>query len=83
MDRVNQFYGYRAIGRIKVSQTAGLRGFAEDQAAFEGPSSDPTGIQETQAADMAKDIENPGLRAALTRMGAHVLAQARADNTSK
>lgn len=82
MDRVNQFYGYRAIGRIKVVQTAGLQGFAEQQTAFEGPRTTPTRAHESQAAAMAKDIQNPGLRAALSRMGANVLAQARPDHKS-
>ncbi|MFK7942803.1 MAG: DUF721 domain-containing protein [Paracoccaceae bacterium] len=82
IDRVNQFYGYRAIGRIKVMQTAGLRGFAEAQMTFEGADAAPTSTHETRAADLAKDIQNPGLRAALARMGAHVLAQGRPSNTS-
>lgn len=83
IERVNQFYGYRAIGRIKVVQTAGLRGFGEAQAPFGGPSTDPSRAHQREAADMARDIENPGLRAALTRMGAHVLAQGRTRNTSE
>lgn len=83
IERVNQFYGYRAIGRIKIVQTAGLKGFAETQASFEGPSTDPTRADARTAADMTSDIQNPGLRAALTRMGAHVLAQGRSRNTSK
>ncbi|MEM9055628.1 MAG: DUF721 domain-containing protein [Pseudomonadota bacterium] len=84
VDRVNQFYGYRAISRLKVTQSTGLgmasarpMGFAEAQAPFDGPSADPTPEEEKRAAEMAQDIETPGLKDALSRMGAHVLAQSR------
>ena len=83
IDRINQFYGYRAIGRIRITQSTGLglrRGFAEEQAAFDGPgpaARDPSPSETTRAATMAAKIESPGLRRALARMGAHVLAQSR------
>lgn len=86
IDRVNQFYGYRAIGRIRVVQTGQAQGFAEAKAGFQGPereSTEPTQAQQASAARLAEGIENPGLRAALTRMGAHVLAQGRAKDTSR
>ena len=88
VDRVNQFYGYRAISRLKVTQSTGLGrapGFAEGQAAFTGQpvqQTEPTARDQKTAAAMAEQIENPGLREALSRMGAHVLAQSRTD-TSK
>ncbi|MFQ5567284.1 MAG: DUF721 domain-containing protein, partial [Paracoccaceae bacterium] len=37
IERVNQFYGYRAIDRLKVTQTSGGAGFAEEPARFAGP----------------------------------------------
>ncbi len=84
VDRVNQFYGYRAISRLKVTQSTGLgmasaksMGFAEDQAKFDGPPAGPTPEEEKRAAKMAQNIETPGLKDALSRMGAHVLAQSR------
>ncbi|MEM7059326.1 MAG: DUF721 domain-containing protein [Pseudomonadota bacterium] len=84
VERVNQFYGYRAIRRLKVTQSTGLgssagkaQGFAEEQAAFDGPASNPTPEEEKRAAQMAQEIETPGLKDALSRMGAHVLAQSR------
>lgn len=89
VDRVNQFYGYRAIRRLRVTQSTGFgrahrgaNGFAEDATSFTGPdpvkTPEPNATEQKTAAAMANDIASPSLRAALTRMGAHVLAQSRA-----
>ena len=80
IDRINQFYGYGAIRNLKVTQSTGLgaiRGFAEEQTAFQGPSAEPSASDQKTASDLAEGIESPGLRAALEEMGAHVLARAR------
>ena len=77
LERINQFYGYRAIGRIRIQQTAGTSGFAEDQAGFEGPTTGaPTDQHRSKAASLTEGIASSGLRDALTRMGSHVLAAA-------
>jgi len=83
VDRVNQFYGYRAIRRLKVTQSTGLGsgpGFAEARAPFAHlPAAlEPTAAENEAAAEMARQVETPDLRAALARMGAHVLARTRA-----
>ncbi len=86
VDRVNRYYGYRAIGRLKVTQSTGLapaRGFAEDAARFAQQATGPTDKDRATAAKMADDIGSPGLRAALTQMGANVLARARSDPKTK
>jgi hypothetical protein len=79
IERVNQFYGYRAIGKLKVTQTTGVAGFGEEPARFAGrpaaAPAEPDADAKARAADLAQDIRNPELRAALTRMGAHVLAR--------
>lgn len=78
VERVNQYYGYRAVSRLKVTQSADVApGFAEPQAAFSDQDAEPTDADRSCAAEMARPIESPGLREALTRMGGHVLAQAR------
>lgn len=81
VERVNQYYGYRAIRRLKVTQSTGLGrgpGFAEGQAAFAGkPATRPTEADQAEGARLAADIQSPGLRAALSRMGAHILARER------
>lgn len=80
VERVNQFYGYRAIGTMKVTQSTGLgvaRGFSEDAPTFSGPDNGPSQADATRAHDLTSEIQSPGLRDALARMGAHVLAQSR------
>ncbi len=80
IERVNQFYGYRAIDRLKVTQTTAPGGFAEEPARFAGPSPDapftPDPAAQARAAEMTREIQNEALRTALTRMGAHVIANA-------
>jgi hypothetical protein len=82
IERVNQFYGYRAIGEMKVTQTTGWGGpggFAEEPARFAGrPSAapaEPGPEARARAAEMTSGIHNEALREALTRMGAHVLSR--------
>lgn len=76
LERVNRFYGYRAIVRLKVTQSTGLvPGFAEQQKQFTGPETPVPAKVQQKAADLANGIENSELRAALTRMGSHVLAR--------
>jgi hypothetical protein len=77
-DRVNQFYGYRAVARIKVVQTAGpAPGFAEDRPAFAGPAAptEPDPDAEARAEALTRGIREDTLRTALTRMGAHILSR--------
>jgi len=96
IERVNQFYGYRAIDRLKVTQTTGAGGasggasggFAEEPARFAGrPSAapaEPDAAAKARAAEMTRGIQNEALRAALARMGAHVLSHAhKPDETPK
>ena len=81
-DRVNAVYGYNAISRIRITQTAAT-GFAEAQAHFAGapkpsakaktPETDPATVQ--KAGEMAKPVADPTLRAALQRLGQHVLTK--------
>jgi hypothetical protein len=75
-DRVNACYGYAAISHLKVTQTA-AEGFAEAQAAYAPPppSHAPRPEAEAAARDAAHEIADPGLRAALTRLGGHVLSK--------
>ncbi len=81
IERVNQFYGYRAIDRLKVTQTSrgASGGFAEAPAGYKGPPdaapSEPGPEAEARAAELTRGIESEALRAALTRMGAHVISR--------
>lgn len=74
-ERVNACYGYNAISRVRITQTAPT-GFAEGQAQFApapkpAPRHDPQAA--AQAADAARDIQNDDLRAALAALGENIL----------
>lgn len=82
-ERVNAVYGYNAIARLRITQTAAT-GFAEGQAAFaprpETRSETPTGPDpgpETRraAADLAAPVGDSALRAALEALGRNVLSR--------
>ena len=86
VERVNRFYGYRAISRIKVTQSTGYaspgaartgyqqRGFSEAQAGFDTADAPTRSRVAREAADLTAGIENEDLRNALTLMGRHVLS---------
>ena len=80
VERVNRFYGYRAISRVRVVQTAPTpAGFAEAAPGWKGPEEPPEpGPEErAEAARLAAAIRDEELRLALTRVGAHILARRR------
>ena len=75
--RVNAVYGYNAIARVRVTQTAAT-GFAEGQVAFghkprgTAPAA-PDPALRRRAADTAAPVADTGLRDALVRLGENVL----------
>lgn len=78
-ERVNACYGYNAIARVRITQTAPT-GFAEGQVAFAGPAPregppQPGPEVHARAAQEMEDVRDPGLRAALTQLGAHILSR--------
>lgn len=76
--RVNAVYGYNAIARIRVTQTAAT-GFAEGRVAFEhAPKKAPTAPDpalRALAEQTAADVGDESLRAALARLGENVLSK--------
>ncbi len=76
-ERVNAVYGYNAISRIRLTQTAPT-GFAEGQVAFAGKDTqDPRPIDEVkrkQASVMAEDVSDAGLRGALETLAENFLS---------
>jgi hypothetical protein len=79
-ERVNACYGYNAVSRIHLTQTA-ASGFAEGQAAFghrpdpAQPVPDPAVRQ--AAAALSREVRDESLRAALEALGERVLSRAR------
>lgn len=72
--RVNACYGYNAVARIVLTQVSGAAGFAEPAAGF-APAASPDPRAARQAGALAEGIADEGLRAALARLGAHVLSR--------
>ena len=73
-EKVNACYGYAAISRVKITQTAPV-GFAEPQAAFEHAKPGPSPAAKKAAETAAADIENSDLRDALASLGSHILTK--------
>ena len=76
-EKVNACYGYNAIARIRITQTAAT-GFAEGQLAFDHGPKTPRGPKpEAHAAakDLAEPVENEDLRSALAALGANVISK--------
>ena len=73
--KVNACYGYNAIARIRITQTA-RTGFAEGKLAFDHGPKTPRGPKpEAKAAaqTLAQPVQNEDLRAALVALGANVI----------
>lgn len=82
-ERVNAVYGYNAIARIRITQTAPV-GFAEGQAVFDhrpasspdsGPNSGPDPAVMKEADALARPIGDETLREALEKLGQNVLSK--------
>jgi len=76
-EKVNACYGYRAISRVRITQTAPT-GFAEGQVQFKAPpkpNTTPSPQAKAAAVEMSDDITSPELRDALAALGAKVLSK--------
>lgn len=79
--KVNAVYGYNAIARVRITQTAAT-GFSEGQAQFETrpkpkPDAPPdVGILKA-AEDVTRPVENEDLRSALEALAKNVLTKAK------
>ncbi|WP_425053259.1 DUF721 domain-containing protein [Psychromarinibacter sp. S121] len=77
-ERVNACYGYSAISRLKITQTAPT-GFAEGQAAFAPapakPKPEPAPELRQRAAEASASVADDSLRRALEALGANVLSR--------
>ena len=80
-EKVNAVYGYNAIARIRVTQTAPV-GFAEGQVAFApapAGKAKPALAPEIRARANAsvEDVTDPGLRDALATLGANIISRSK------
>ncbi len=79
--KVNAVYGYNAIARVRITQTAAT-GFAEGQAQFETrpkakPDAAPDAAILKAAEDVTRPVENENLRSALEVLAKNVLTKAK------
>ncbi|MCV3270188.1 DUF721 domain-containing protein [Roseobacter sinensis] len=77
--KVNAVYGYNAIARIRITQTAAT-GFAEGQVAFAPakPVKDDAAVHpdiRRKAQQTAEPVQDAGLRDALTRLAENILTR--------
>ncbi len=78
-ERINAVYGYNAITRLRVTQTAAT-GFAEGQADFvhrpkQVEKTRPDPDQTARARSVTAEVGDDSLRAALERLGANVISK--------
>ncbi|GAB2185586.1 DUF721 domain-containing protein [Roseibium sp. LAB1] len=71
IERINTFYGWRAIGRIKILQKPVL----VKQPVRKKPLRDLTQTEEQQLEARLEGVENDRLRQALKKLGAQVIAR--------
>lgn len=77
-ERVNAVYGYNAIARIRLTQTA-ARGFAETVAQFSAaPPPKPQPHIIAKARNMTGDVADDELRQALERLAGNVISKSNA-----
>lgn len=80
-EKVNACYGYRAISRVRITQTAPT-GFADGRVAF-APApkvqKTPDAAVKSAAKELSRDVEDETLRAALAALGANVLTKQNPD----
>ena len=82
--KVNAVYGYNAIARIRITQTAPI-GFAEGQAEFVPKPKDklrPDPALQEQAKQTARTVTDENLRRALEELGRNVLTKNKTNNTT-
>jgi hypothetical protein len=76
-EKVNACYGYRAISRVRITQTAPT-GFAEGRVAFAAAPKvrqAPDPAVQSAAKALSENIQSDDLRAALAALGANVLSK--------
>ncbi len=77
-DKVNGIYGYNAIARIRITQTAAT-GFAEGQVDFKQKSKSEQPVPSPRIQDAAEQaaapVQDEGLRHALERLGTNIMSK--------
>ena len=81
--KVNAVYGYNAIARVRITQTAPI-GFSEGQAEFQVKTKAKPALNpevQKQAEQTARIVTDQNLRRALEELGRNVLTKNQTKNT--
>ncbi|WP_432612869.1 DUF721 domain-containing protein [Litoreibacter halocynthiae] len=76
-EKVNACYGYSAISRVRITQTAPV-GFSEGQMSFTAASKQRAAPPQhviSASKELASNVESDGLRRALEQLGQNVMAR--------
>ncbi|MFP7672180.1 DUF721 domain-containing protein [Marivita sp. S0852] len=77
-EKVNSVYGYNAISKLRITQTA-RTGFSDGQVSFEHrpktPQAEAAPAILPQAKTLAQDVQDDGLRSALERLASNVYSK--------
>ena len=72
-ERVNSFFGFEAIGRIRISQ----KPVRLEEGATPADSSEMSMLEEKQLREAVDDVEDPQLRETLLKLGRGILSKSR------
>ncbi|MEM7439654.1 MAG: DciA family protein [Pseudomonadota bacterium] len=75
-ERVNAAYGYSAISRIHITQTAPT-GFADAQTPYEPPKKSLSDTETARLTTAVNGVDDAGLKSALETLGRNVLTKAK------
>jgi hypothetical protein len=86
-ERVNACYGYNAIARVRITQSApeglaAVPGLADPAAPFAPAPEAVPPVTRRKAQDLTCGVEDPGLRAALETLARNVLSRAKSQKGS-
>ncbi len=75
LERINSYFGYRAVAKITIMQDIGAMDYKPDEE--ETPEIDLTEEEKTQITDNTKDIKNEALKNALENLGAKLVKKSK------
>lgn len=76
LDKINVFFGYEAIAKLKIIQTANQQDFSADKKPIENLQKNVvSAAEQNYITELTKDIRSPELREALQKIGHAIVAE--------
>jgi hypothetical protein len=82
-ERVNSFFGYRAVADVRITQTVDIESLRFDAVKFVEKRPEPTSAERKRVAKITAQIESDALKAALSRLGENVIVGKRIGRSKK